>query len=124
MKLRIAGKATDYIEVKSSEGIILYKGHREKIRDLVERRRALLMDAANKGANIHTLSLDLSDEVNEFIAELPEEARIAFYNVYSEELKASASLLNDEAERINTSMKSREAAINGITVFFSTLIFF
>ncbi|WP_312465554.1 hypothetical protein [Atlantibacter hermannii] len=121
MLIDIPGTIDDYFFANETEEI-KYKPNRSRIRALVDIRNQKIQQIILAGGNPHTASLDLQDQINDFFSDAPVEAQVVLYETMTEELLASASALNDEADKINAKNASSEAAGNVLGQILGALI--
>ncbi|WP_440061473.1 hypothetical protein ACTAB0_11485 [Pseudomonas syringae] len=83
---------------------------RADIREYVRVNGEALLAFAQQGGNVYQLSLDQQDEMDALIANLSEEGKIRFLNLYTEEMNARTSKVNHEtAELVSATAKSEVA---------------
>lgn len=111
----IPGKPEDYYVVSESNTGVKYDANRSQVRKLVEAYSSYIQCIASSGGNPHTASLDLSDKVKNFISNEPEEAQLAFYDVYTQEMDAATASTMDDTIKINAeaTKKNESAAMAG-----------
>ena len=108
-KFLIPGSPTDYyVAIKKGEGIVEYSALRGKVRHLADIYSKFIYSVISSGGNPHTAALDASDQLKDFLANEPSEAVLAFYEVYTEEMNASALSTEDETRKINEDISSKE----------------
>lgn len=125
------GNLSDYLKETNNNGQVTVSGNRKVIRDMVERRQQMMSDVLNAGGNIHTWSLDFSDEFSNFISPLDDERKVVILEMYTEELNASAAAMNAEADRIiaeTENIEKKGAAVGqwigaGVLFLFLLLMF-
>lgn len=111
----IPGSPEDYfLELNNPDGTMRYSGVRVKIRFIAELQNQVIKNAISSEGNAYTASLDFSDKLSEFMRSAPEEAQVAFYEVYNQELQAIASKTNDEAAKLLGQAEENEATTNAI----------
>jgi len=75
---------------------------REHVRQFVAADNAFYDQARKAGLNIHQLSLDRTDTMQEFATSLPESLGEKFYDLYIEEMNAAALALNADTAQLVT----------------------
>lgn len=106
----IPGSVDDYYsEKKSTDGSVIYAANRQRIRALVALRNKAMQDIIASGGNIHTASLDMNDQFDEFISTAPVMAQTAIYGVLAEELNAATAEINEITKGINQQIEKSEA---------------
>ena len=105
---------------------------RESVRNLVSGDSAYLKQAMAEGKNIHQVTLDRQDQVNNFMMKLCEADLELFTKLYVEEMGASTKIALDEVAAINQNtseqlmknavQQSQASTIISIVIFFVFLI--
>lgn len=112
----IPGKPEDYYVVSESNTGVNYYANRSQVRKLVEAYSSYIQCVASSGGNPHTASLDLSDKVKSFISNEPEEAQLAFYDVYTQEMDAATASTMDDTIKINAEATKKRVRCHGWSV--------
>src|ERR1043166_3143778 len=89
----------DLILAALSVGHVTNVPTRQEIRTHVARRVAEIKAKASAGANPVHVSLDQGDQLNAFIALLPQSSQDEFARVYTEEMEAALSVIKGEVEQ-------------------------
>lgn len=102
---------------------------RAEIRDYVRVKGEILLAFAQEGGNVHQKSLDQQDEVNELIAHLSDDEKVRFLNIYTEEVHARASQLEQDsnnffaaAAKVENDKQQFGSTIAGIIVVVTVLL--
>ena len=105
---------------------------RESVRNLVSGDSAYLKQAMAEGKNIHQVTLDRQDQMNNFMMKLCEADLELFTKLYVEEMGASTKIALDEVAAINQNtseqlmknavQQSQASTIISIVIFFVFLI--
>lgn len=105
---------------------------RQNVRNLISSDSEYLKLAIAEGKNIHQVTLDRQDQVNNFMASLGEADLELFTKFYLEEMGASTQMALDEAAAINKNtseqlmknavQQSQVSTIISIVIFFIVLI--
>ena len=80
---------------------------RKSVRSLVEAYTTAMQMALENGENIHQMSLDQKDRIDQFAATLSEEDQVRFFTLYAEEMEAHAAATNDRANALNAQTVER-----------------
>lgn len=105
-KFVIPGNPKDYyVSIRNESGVIEYSAMRGKIRQLAWDYSAYMNNIIARGDNPYTAQLDLSDQLDAFFSNEPLEAKIAFQNVYEQEISAESNKIADEANEILTKVE-------------------
>lgn len=121
----IPGQPKDYyVGITNELGAVEYSALRGKVRQLVESYVLYIQGVSDKGGNPHTASLDVSDIIKEFFAKEPAEARIAFYEVYTQEVDAATSASLDSTNKINAEIAKKEESNSMAAQWIVALIIF
>jgi len=99
-----------YVALTNDLGVVEYSALRGKIRKLVEIYQQYIQSVIERGGKPHTASLDVSDIIKEFFSKEPEEARLAFFEVYTQELEAATSASIDDTNKINVEIAQKESS--------------
>jgi len=73
---------------------------RAEIRDYVRIKGEILLEFAQEGGNVHQKALDQQDEVTDLIAHLSDDEKVRFLNIYTEEVNARASQLEQDSNKL------------------------
>lgn len=85
------------------------KATRAEIREYVRVKGEILLAFAQDGGNAHQKALDQQDEVNDLIDHLSDEEKIRFLNIYTEEVTARSSQLQQDTSNLLAAAASAEA---------------
>lgn len=99
---------------------------RAEIRDYIAIQLSRVRAHAQAGGNPHQLLLDQTDQLDAFVALLPEPERADFIRVYTEEMEAALAGLKQEVEVVETAaiQKAVTGDIIGRTVLWIVAVFF
>ncbi|MND94067.1 hypothetical protein D3C76_103650 [compost metagenome] len=102
---------------------------RAEIRDYVRTKGEILLAFAQEGGNVHQKSLDQQDEVTALIADLSDEEKVRFLNIYTEEVNARAAQLEQDsnklfadAARVESERNQVGSTIAGVIVVVAVLL--
>jgi 3-dehydroquinate synthase class II len=96
-------RVIDQIKIEDRPAIILPIIDRKSVRQLVIGDAQYVKKAAEDGKNIHQVTLDRQDQVNEFMAGLSETDLENFLKLYLEEMGASTQAILDETKILEQS---------------------
>lgn len=110
---------------------------RMAVRSYVEKDCAALRECAEKGGNVHQLSLDQQDILDGHLANLSDEEKVAFLDVYTQEMNAMNAHMVSETDRLNIQTEQTLAKIEsdrgaaeafgkgiGVLIIFAIVLFF
>lgn len=102
---------------------------RSEIREYVRIKGEILLEFAQQGGNVHQKALDQQDEVTDMISHLSDEEKVRFLNIYTEEVQARSSQLEQDtnnllatAAKIESDKQQIGSAIAGVLVVVTVLL--
>lgn len=102
---------------------------RPEIREYVRIKGEILLEFAQQGGNVHQKALDQQDEVTDMISHLSDEEKVRFLNIYTEEVLARSSQLEQDsnnllaaAAKIENDKQQIGSTIAGILVVVTVLL--
>lgn len=100
-----------------------------RLRPLAREKAAWFSGEIKKAAaskkNPHQVSIDLNDQIEVFVATLPEEERDIFTLLYIEELNANTAAMSDEADALLAKEAAGKANVaSAISVIVAVVVFF
>lgn len=81
---------------------------RAEIREYVRMKGEVLEAYGLDGGNVHQKALDQQDEVDDLISHLPDDQKLRFLNIYTEEIRARTSQLQQQASQIEMATAQAE----------------
>ncbi|WP_163021231.1 hypothetical protein [Pseudomonas viridiflava] len=96
---------------------------RAEIREYVRVNGEALLAFAQQGGNVYQLSLDQQDAMDALIANLSEDEKIRFLNIYTEEMNARTSKVNSETEEFLSAVAKSEVADSQIGAVLAGIAF-